>query len=59
MNIFLDIYNLVVQIIGQVPIELNFIYGFCTILVFVIKICFNKKRNKFLSFLYISYPSYV
>ena len=40
MNIFLDIYNLVVQIIGQVPIELNFIYGFCTILVFVFVIAF-------------------
>lgn len=35
MNIGLDIYNLVVQIIGQLPVELNFIYGFCTILLFV------------------------
>jgi len=40
MNIGLDIYNMVVQIIGQVPIELNFIYGFCTILVFVFIISF-------------------
>lgn len=34
MNIGLNIYNMVVEIIGVLPIELNFVYGFCTILVF-------------------------
>lgn len=34
MNIGLNIYNMVVEIIGVLPIELNFIYGFCTILAF-------------------------
>lgn len=30
----LNIYNMVVEIIGVLPIELNFIYVICTILVF-------------------------
>lgn len=40
MNIGLDLYNIAVQIIGPLPIELNFIYGFCTILEFVFVIAF-------------------
>ncbi len=36
----LNIYNMVVEIIGVLPIELNFIYGICTILVFSFVIMF-------------------
>lgn len=35
----LDIYNLVVDLIGVVPIELEFIYGIATITLFLL-ICF-------------------
>lgn len=36
----LNIYNMVVEIIGVLPIELNFIYGICTVLVFSFVIMF-------------------
>lgn len=29
----LDIYNMVKEVIGSVPIELEFVYGICTILI--------------------------
>lgn len=29
----LEIYNLVVEVIGELPLELNFIYGICTVLI--------------------------
>ena len=40
MNIGLDIYNMVVQIIGTLHVELTFVYGLCTILVFCCVIAF-------------------
>jgi len=40
MGVGLDIYNLVVEIIGILPIELNFVYGLCTILLFCCVIAF-------------------
>lgn len=30
------IYNLVINLIGQVPPELNFVYGFATIFLFIV-----------------------
>lgn len=29
----LEIYNLVVEVIGELPMELNFVYAICTVLV--------------------------
>lgn len=34
----LDIYNKVVEIIGELPPELTFVYGICTIIVFIMMI---------------------
>lgn len=35
MDIALEIYNTVVSVIGTLPIELEFIYGMCTLIIFV------------------------
>lgn len=35
----LDIYNLVVDIIGELPVELEFIYAIGVLFVFVVVIC--------------------
>lgn len=40
MGVGLEIYNLVVNIIGVLPVELTFVYGICTILVFCCVIAF-------------------
>lgn len=40
MGLGLEIYNLVVEILGVLPFELSFVYGICTILLFCCVIAF-------------------
>ena len=35
MDIGLEVYNTVVSVIGVLPAELQFVYGLCTIVLFV------------------------
>lgn len=40
MDLGLDIYNLVVSMIGTLPVELEFVYGLCTIILLCFIIIF-------------------